>query len=576
MSDKSKNTFERLKLLIRPYAPRVVAAIFASFLVSGLNGAIAWFVKPAMDYIFIEKREDLIVYLPFGVMLLFILRGAASFLQAYLMRTSGFKLVRDTRNSFFASLVNMPVHMAARTTSGDMISRLMNDINMLSVILADCFKTFLLQVPTIVVLVSIAFYRKWDLAIMSFVLLPLIAWGTKFLSGRIKKRRKKVQEYLANLSHRMAEAASGLKVIKIFGMERLKVEQFMHENHASYRQLARVVKLREGTKLITELCAGLAVAIILGYGATMVTRGEMTPGDFFSILTAIAMVFSPIKKTGTAYTRFQESLAVIERIDQFLDIPPEKGGSTEINGLEQGISFKDVTFSYKEGDSPALTDLSLEIPRGSVVAIVGPSGAGKTTLSDLIPCFYAIRHGKIEWDGIDINDIEVHSLRRQIGIVSQDVVLFSDSIKMNIAASRPEATEDEVVKAAESAYADQFIRQMPDGYDTMLNERGMNLSGGQRQRIALARAVLKNPPLLILDEATSALDTVSEQEVQKALVEVMKGRTTIVIAHRLSTIQHADMIVVLDKGRIVSKGSHEELLENSVLYQELYLNLKAS
>jgi subfamily B ATP-binding cassette protein MsbA len=576
MPDKIETLLERLKRLIRPYAPRVMAAIVASLLVSGLNGAIAWFVKPAMDYIFIEKREDLIVWLPFGVMLLFILRGSASFLQAYLMRTAGFKLVRDTRNSFFKSLVNMPVHVASGITSGDMISRLMNDINLLSVILADCFKTFLLQIPTIVVLVAIAFYRKWDLALMSFLLLPMIAWGTKILSGRIKKRRRKVQEYLSMLTHRMAEAASGLKVIKIFGMERLKVKQFMDENHSCYRQLARVVKLREGTKLITELGAGLAVSIILGYGASMVTRGDMTPGDFFSILTAIAMVFSPIKKTGTAYSKLQESLAVIERIDQFIDTPPERGGSIRIDGLEKGVSFQGVTFSYGKGEAPALRDISLEIPRGGVVAIVGPSGAGKTTLSDLVPCFHTVEQGRILWDGIDVRDIDIHSLRRQIGIVSQDVVLFSDSIKMNIAAARPDATDEEIVRAARSAYADQFIRSMPHGYDTMLNERGMNLSGGQRQRIALARAVLKNPPLLILDEATSALDTVSEQEVQRALEEVMRDRTTVVIAHRLSTIQHADMIVVLDNGRIVSKGTHEELLEGSELYQELYLTLKGA
>lgn len=573
MKNSPSVSLKRFKDLLRPYSPRILAAVGASLLVSAMNGAIAWCVKPAMDYIFIEKRSDLIIYLPFGVMILFLLRGIASFIQAYLMRTAGFKMVRDTRNRFFESLVNMPVFVMSRMTSGDMISRLMNDIELLSLILAECFKTFLMQIPTIVVLIGIAFYRKWELAITSVLLLPMIAWGTKVLSGRIKKRRRKVQELLSSLAHRTSEAAGGLKVIKIFGMQKLKTEQFFKENHASYRQLARVVKLREGTKLLTEICAGMAVAVILGYGATLVTEGEMTSGDFFSILTAIAMVFSPVKKTGTAYSKLQESLSVIDRIDQFIATPAEKGGDKKISGIEKGIFFKDVTFGYNDNQPPVLKEITLDIPKGKAVAIVGPSGAGKTTLADLAPGFYTAKQGAVMWDDLDIKEAEISSIRKLTAIVSQDVVLFSDSIRANIAAAKPEASEVEIVEAARAAYADKFIREMPEGYDTMLGERGLNLSGGQRQRIALARAVLKNPPLLILDEATSALDTVSEQEVQKALVEVMQGRTTIIIAHRLSTIQHADKIVVMDKGKIRATGTHQELIENSELYRELYLTM---
>jgi len=559
----------RLTKLIRPYAPRVMVAVFFSLLVSALNGAIAWLVKPAMDYIFVDKRYEYIVFLPVGLLLLYVFRGGSSFIQSYLMRTAGFRLVRDLRNTFFSKMVYLPVTVIGRQTSGDMVSRLMNDIGMLSAILSDSFRTFLVQVPSIIVLTGVALYRKWDLAVLSFLLLPFITLGTRILSKYVKKRRKKVQQYLAKLTHRMSETVSGIKVVKVFGMENRKIEQFFKENHNSYRQFSRVVKLKEGTKFLIDLCSGFSVAIILGYGATLVVKGEMTSGDFFSVLTAIVMAFTPLKKLGSAYSTFQESVGVLERVDRFLELEPEKGGAVKAQPLEKEILFKNCCFSYDRRNE-ILKNINLTIPRGSVMALVGPSGAGKSTLVDLIPRFISPTSGSVLWDGTSLQDMELKSLRSQIAVVSQDIILFSDTIRENIAAGSPDASMEDIIQAARQAYAHDFIMELPEGYDTVLDERGLNLSGGQRQRIAFARAILKNAPVLILDEATSSLDTKSEQEVQRALKNVVKKRTTIVVAHRLSTIRSADTIVVMEQGEIKAVGTHDELMKGSKLYLELY------
>ncbi len=572
MENIHETTTARLWRLIKPYSRRVIAAILFSIISSGLNGAIAWLVKPAMDYIFIEKRYEYIMFLPAGIFALYIFRGGANFIQAYLMRTAGFKLICDTREKFFHKLVNMPVARMAASSSGDMVSRLMNDIGLLGNILAQSFSAFLLHIPSIIVLISIALYRKWDLALLSFLLLPFIAWGTRTLSKYVKKRRKNVQHYLALITQRMGETASGLKIIKIFSMQQRKINQFSSENRKAYRQFARLVKLKMGTKFLIDCLSGVAVAIILGYGADLVVKGAMTSGEFFSVLTAIVMAFTPMKKLGAAYSSLQESIGVLERVDKILDYPSEPSGGVEVNGLDRGVEFQKVSFSYTRHSPPVLKDINLTVPAGRIMAIVGPSGAGKSTLVDLIPGFYTPSSGRIFWDNTDISGVNIKSLRNQIAVVTQDVILFSDTIRENIAAGKPGASFEEIVHASKQAQAHEFIEDMPNGYDTELGERGLNLSGGQRQRIAFARALLKNPPLLILDEATSALDSVSEQAVQKALDVIMRDRTTIVIAHRLSTIHNAHEIVVLDHGTIVARGSHDELLRDSALYQDLYLN----
>jgi subfamily B ATP-binding cassette protein MsbA len=563
--------WQRLVGLVRPYVPRVILATLFSLIVSGINGAIAWLVKPAMDKIFVEGNYKYIYLLPFGIIVLYIFRGACNFLQSYLMQTAGMKLVRDLRNRFFSHLVRLPVSVISRSSSGDMLSRLMNDVGALSNILSDCLREFLLQVPTVIVLMGVALYRRWDLALLSFILLPFIALGTRFLSRLVRIRRKRVQEYLSILTHRVSEALQGFRVVKIFGMEEVKDGQFVRENQGTYRQMARVIRLREGTKFLIAALSGLAVAAILGYGGSLVASGEMTSGDFFSILTAIVMAFTPLKNLGGAYNQLQETLGIFERVDHFLNQEKEESQGQALEGLRREIRYEKASFSYPGTDAQVLQKIDITIPAGKIFAIVGPSGAGKSTLVDLIPRFYNPTSGTILWDGIDLRKISLADLRHQMAIVTQDVVLFSDTIYENIAAGLSGgATIEDVEKAAKVAQAHDFIAALPQGYDTMLEERGLNLSGGQRQRIALARAVLRNPPLLILDEATSALDSVSEKAIQKALEEVMKSRTTIVIAHRLSTIIHADQVIVIDQGCIVDRGTHEELMESSAIYQELY------
>jgi len=563
--------WQRLMGLVRPYVPRVILATLFSLIVSGINGAIAWLVKPAMDKIFVEGNYKYIYLLPLGIIILYILRGACSFLQSYLMQTAGMKLVRDLRNRFFFHLVRLPVSVISRSNSGDILSSLMNDVGAMSNILSQSLRTVLLQVPSVIVLMGVALYRRWDLALLSFVLLPFIALGTRFLSRLVRIRRKRVQEYLAILTHRVSEVLQGLRVVKIFGMEEVKDGQFVKENHTTYRQMAKVIRLREGTKFLIAALSGLAVAAIMGYGGSLVASAKMTPGDFFSVLTAIVMAFAPLKKLGGAYTQLQETLGVFERVDHFLDQQQEESRGQALDGLRRDLRYEKVSFSYPEIDVQVLQKIDITIPAGKILAIVGPSGAGKSTLVDLIPRFYNPTSGTIFWDGIDLRKISLADLRNQMAIVTQDVVLFSDTIFENIAAGKHgKTTIEEVEKAAKVAQAHDFIAALPQGYDTMLEERGLNLSGGQRQRIAMARAVLRNPPLLILDEATSALDSISEKAIQKALYEVMKGRTTIVIAHRLSTIIHADQVIVIDHGRIMNRGTHKELMESSALYQELY------
>jgi subfamily B ATP-binding cassette protein MsbA len=559
--------------LIRPYTPRVVAAIIFGLLVSAFDGAIAWLVKPAMDRIFVEHQYKYLFYLPVGIVVLYTLRGAADFAQSYLMRTAGFRMVRDLRDRFFRNLISLPLSVVTRSSSGDMVSRQMNDVSLMSSILSESFRTFLVEAPKVLVLAGVAIYRRWDLALLSFALFPFIGYGTKTLSWFVRKRRKTVQQYMAILTHRMNEMVMGLKVVKIFGMEDMKIAQFKRENQISYRQNAKVIMLKEATQYLIGVLSGVSIAIILGYGGLLVARGEMTSGDFFSVLAAITIALNPLKRLGGAYNIFQETIGVMERVDQFMDLAPEPLEGRSVSGLHKGLEFKSVFFTYPGSEIEILHDINIEIPRGKLIAIVGPSGAGKSTIIDLIPRFVTPSYGEILWDGVKLEDLNLIELRKNIGIVSQDIILFSDTIMENIAAGRADATKEEIEEAARLANAHDFIAALPQGYDTVLDERGLNLSGGQRQRIALARAILKNPPLLILDEATSALDSASEQAIQKALAVVMKGRTTIVVAHRLSTIQNADEIIVLDHGSVAAKGTHSELLEKAPLYRGLYLSL---
>lgn len=556
--------------LTKPYWWRIFAGIILSLMVSGITGAIAWSVKPALDEILVGGKYEYLALLPVGVFLLFSTKGFLSFGQSYLMKSAGMKLVRETRNRLYTHLLNLPVGYFNKESSGVIVSRIMYDVEALNGLVSDVLKAFIVEVPTVIFLLGVALYRKWDLAIMSLILLPLIAYSTRKFGRGVKRKRKEAQKKLSFLTHRIGESVFGARVIKIFNRERIMGEKFRSDNQRYYRELLRVIRLKEFTKLLIDIVTGAAIAIVLWYGSTMVVNGTITAGVFASILVAIYMMFSPVKKLGEAYSTLQEARASIERIDTLMGAEHEQGGRTIIPKFQKSITFEHVSFAFPTNNHPVLTDVNLEIGYGEVVAIVGRSGVGKSTLADLIPKFYVPSSGILTIDGININEIEIRSLREQIGIVSQDIILFNDTVKENIAFGKQDASEAEIIQAAKMAYADEFIQEMPEKYHTVIGDRGLKLSGGQRQRIAIARAILKNPPILILDEATSSLDSISEALVQKALDTLMRGRTTIVIAHRLSTIKNADRILIIEKGAIADIGKHEELIEKNATYRELY------
>jgi ATP-binding cassette, subfamily B, bacterial MsbA len=562
--------FRKIIELTKPYWPRIFAGILLSLMVSGITGAIAWAVKPALDEVLIGKKYEYVKLLPAGVVLLFTIKGLLSFGQTYLMKSAGMKLVRETRNKLYKHLLYLPVGYFNRESSGVIISRVMYDVETLNGLISDVIKTFIVEVPTVIFLLGVALYRSWSLTLMSLILLPLIAYSTKKFGKGVKKKRKEAQKKLSFLTHNIGESVFGSRIIKIFNREKAMEDKFKTDNQRYYRELLRVVRLKEFTKFIIDVVTGIGIGVVLWYGGTMVATGTITAGVFASIIVAIYMMFSPVKKLGDAYNTLQEARASIERIDTLLNAEEEKEGHTKIGSFSKSIKLENVSFTFPANTTPVLTDVNLEIKQGEVIAIVGRSGVGKSTLVDLIPRFHLPSGGTLTIDGMDINDIEKHSLRELIGIVSQDIILFNDTVRENIAFGKPGVSEEDIIEAARMAYADEFIRQLPEKYNTFIGDRGLKLSGGQRQRIAIARAILKNPPILILDEATSSLDSISEALVQKALDELMKGRTTIVIAHRLSTIKHADRILLIESGKIADMGRHEELIEKNPNYKELY------
>jgi subfamily B ATP-binding cassette protein MsbA len=486
------------------------------------------------------------------------------------MQSAGMKLIRDTRNKLYNHILHLPAGYFTKESSGMIISRMINDVELLKGLVSTVIKAVVLEIPTVIFLLGVALYRRWDLTILTIALIPMIGYSTRKFGKRVKKKRNEAQKMISLVTHKIGEAVLGMKVIKVFNRINLMGERFEKDNQRYYRETLRVIRLKEFTKLAIDSVTGVGVALAVWYGGMLIMKGTLTPGDLASIIVAIYMMFSPIKKIGEAYTSLQEIRAAMDRVDSVFNIKHEQSGKIEINEFKKSIRFNNVSFTYPGTQTPVLKDINLEIKRGEIVALVGQSGVGKSTLVDLIPGFYRPTEGYITIDDIDLNDLDLYSLRALIGIVTQDVILFNDSVRENIAFGKSDATEEEIINAAKLAYADEFIRELPDGYDTIIGERGLTLSGGQRQRIAIARAILKNPPILILDEATSSLDSVSEAIVQKALEGLMKGRTTIVIAHRLSTIKNADRIVILEDGRIVDIGKHEELMSRNDAYIRLY------
>ena len=480
----------------------------------------------------------------------------------------------DLRTDLFRKIQSMSLTFYKSKSTGELISRVMNDVAAVRNANVDLIKNFFRQVLTLIALLIVLFKRDWQLALFACVTVPFSAVLIDRVGKKIRVLTKRSQEKQADLSTFMVESFSGSRIVKSFNMEEQETKRFRKQLHKLYALSMKKVKASELVSPLIEWLGSLGVAAIIYVGGLRVISGRLTPGDFFSFMAALMMMYNPIRRLTKVNTAYQSAMAAAERIFEVLDMEPDikdAPDAVEVKGINSSIRFEHVWFAYP--DDPEhwiLSDIDLEISKGEILAIVGESGAGKTTLVDLIPRFYDPVKGAVLLDGIDLRRIQLVSLRSLVGIVTQEVILFNDTISNNILYGRPDASFDDVVKAARVAYAHDFIESLPQGYQTMIGERGARLSGGEKQRIAIARAVLKDPPVLILDEATSALDAQSERIVQNAMDRLMEGRTVFVIAHRLATIRRAHKIVVLDRGRIVEMGSHKELLDLEGMYSHFY------
>lgn len=562
--------YRRIFQLVMPYWRRVVLAVLAGLLVSGMNAAIAWLAKPAMDDVLIKKDATMLLLLSFGIFFIFVGKGVFTYIQEYLMRSASQKMVMQLRNRLYSHIVGLPMGYFGKNSSGELISKVINDTSVLQDLVSLTIKDLFSEGTTALALVFVALWRRWDLTVISITILPMALYGVGKLGKRIRQISRRAQEKISLITEFLSESFAGIKIIKAFCRQQGEAERFKEITREYYRENMRATRVSESSTLMMEAVGGLGIAFVIWYGGKLIISNAMTVGDFTSFLTAIFLVYTPAKRLAKINIGIQQARPPLDRIHKLLSEPEETDGTEELKPISRYIEFRGVSFAYPTAKHKALDDVNLIVKRGEVVAIVGKSGGGKTTLANLLPRFYVPTEGLISIDGVDISHVTFASLRAQFGIVSQDVILFNDTVTSNIAYGKPGAQREEVIGAAKAAYAHDFILELPQGYDTVIGERGARLSGGQRQRLSIARAVLKNPPILILDEATSSLDTASEMMVQRALEDLMRNRTTFVIAHRLSTIKRADRITVLDKGRILESGTHRELYEQGGLYKKLY------
>jgi len=570
---ESKDLVRRMwRTYMHPHMKLILVAFCYMGVSALMTGALAAFMQPIIDDVFTEGSRTALWWVAGGVFTVFALRGLSSYKQAVMMNDLGQRVVASVQRELYAHLIRADMVFLHNASSGQLLSRVINDVQVMRMAMGECLAGIGSSSLTLIILVGVMFVQDWKLAIAAFVSFPAAAWFVARVGKRLRRVSHRSQEAMGQLSGVMGQTFAGARQVKAYGMEPFEEARINGMVDELYHLATKAFRVSASTTPFNEVISGFAIVTVIVYGGLQVMADGSTPGQLFSFITAFLLAYEPIKKLSKLNAQFQSGLAAAERVFSVLDKAPQVNNKPDAKALSlttPTVRLQDVVFAYGEG-APVLQGISMDVAAGQTVALVGPSGAGKSSILNLVLRLYDVQGGAVLVDGHDVRDITTESLRRQFALVSQEIAIFDESVRANIAYGRIDATEQEIEAAAKAAYAHEFIMKLPEGYNTIVGENGAKLSGGQRQRLSIARAMLRNAPILLLDEATSALDTESERAVQEALTTLQQGRTTIVIAHRLSTITNADLICVMDKGHIVERGTHAELVSQNGLYARLW------